>query len=107
MPDLPSDPVPFAHPGVPRHCPDAAMRCPLRSIPVQLLTIEAAAEALSTSVSTVRRLLQERQLRPVRFARLVRIRADDLAAFIERNTEDHPDDADLSEPDLGAHRSGA
>jgi excisionase family DNA binding protein len=55
-----------------------------RSDPVdQLLTVDAAAERLSTSVRFVRRLIAERRIEFVKVGRHVRITECALAAFIE------------------------
>lgn len=64
----------------------------LRSIarrdPGRLFSIDHAAEYLDTSISTVRRLLDDGELRRVRLTpQQVRIRADDLIELIERHTE--------------------
>jgi excisionase family DNA binding protein len=48
----------------------------------QLLTVEAAAERMSTSVRFVRRLIAERRIGFVKLGRHVRIPESDLAAFI-------------------------
>jgi excisionase family DNA binding protein len=51
--------------------------------PDRLLTVEAAAERMSTSVRFVRRLIAERRIAFVRLGRHVRIAESDIAAFIE------------------------
>ena len=50
--------------------------------PVQLLTVDAAAERLSTSVRFVRRLIAERRIEFVKVGRHVRISESALAEFI-------------------------
>lgn len=70
----------------------------LRSVMPRLFTIEHAAVQLDVSERTVRRLLDDGELRRVRLsAQGVRIRSDDLAAFITRRTEENAL-ADLPEP---------
>lgn len=49
----------------------------------RLLTVEAAAERLSTSVRFIRRLIAERRIEFVKVGRHVRITESALAAFIE------------------------
>jgi excisionase family DNA binding protein len=49
----------------------------------RLLTVEAAAEQLSTSVRFVRRLIAERRIEFVKVGRHVRISESALADFIE------------------------
>lgn len=49
----------------------------------RLLTIEAAAERMSTSIRFVRRLVAERRIAFVKLGRHVRIAESDIAAFIE------------------------
>ena len=49
----------------------------------KLLTVEAAAERLGTSVRFVRRLIAERRIAFVKLGRHVRIAESDIAAFIE------------------------
>jgi excisionase family DNA binding protein len=48
----------------------------------QLLTVEAAAERMSTSVRFIRRLITERRIEFVKVGRHVRISESALAAFI-------------------------
>ncbi|HXZ66564.1 MAG TPA: excisionase family DNA-binding protein [Streptosporangiaceae bacterium] len=48
----------------------------------QLLTVDAVAERLSTSVRFVRRLIAERRIEFVRVGRHVRVRESALADFI-------------------------
>jgi excisionase family DNA binding protein len=59
----------------------------------QLLTVKQCAEALNLQVSTVRAWLARRKLPRVNCGRAVRIPADAVAEYIERNTiparEDH------------------
>jgi excisionase family DNA binding protein len=61
----------------------------------QLLTVEAAAERMSTSVRFVRRLIAERRIAFVKLGRHVRIAESDIAAFIEAGRVDP-----LSAPDV-------
>ena len=49
----------------------------------QLLTVEAAAERMSTSVRFIRRLIAERRIAFVKLGRHVRIAEADIVAFIE------------------------
>jgi excisionase family DNA binding protein len=49
----------------------------------RLLTVEAAAERMSTSVRFARRLIAERRIAYVKIGRHVRITEADIAAFIE------------------------
>ena len=49
----------------------------------QLLTVEEAAERMSTSVRFIRRLIAERRIEFVKVGRHVRISEPDLAAFID------------------------
>jgi excisionase family DNA binding protein len=60
----------------------------------QLLTVRQTADALGLKVATVRAWLYRRRLPFVRVGRAVRIPADAIAGFIERNTvvakEDRP-----------------
>jgi excisionase family DNA binding protein len=49
----------------------------------RLLTVEAAAERMSTSVRFVRRLIAERRIAFVKLGRHVRISEADITAFIE------------------------
>ena len=49
----------------------------------RLLTVEAAAERLSTSVRFIRRLIAERRIEFVKVGRYVRITESALAKFIE------------------------
>lgn len=52
-----------------------------------LLTVSDAATALSVSDFTVRRAIWRGDLRSVRIGRVVRVRYDDLSAFVDANTE--------------------
>jgi excisionase family DNA binding protein len=49
----------------------------------RLLTVEAAAERMSTSVRFIRRLIAERRIEFVKIGRHVRISETALAAFID------------------------
>ena len=49
----------------------------------RLLTVEAAAERMSTSVRFVRRLIAERRIAFVKLGRHVRLSEADVTAFIE------------------------
>ena len=49
----------------------------------RLLTVEAAAERMSTSVRFVRRLIAERRIEFVKLGRHVRLTEADVADFIE------------------------
>ena len=49
----------------------------------QLLTLQQVAERLQVSMSTVRRLVDAGKLRSVRIGRNLRVRPEDLAAYIE------------------------
>ncbi len=51
--------------------------------PDRLLTVEAAAERMSTSARFVRRLIAERRIAFVKLGRHVRISEADITAFIE------------------------
>jgi excisionase family DNA binding protein len=52
----------------------------------KLLTVAEAAEALNLKISTVRAWLARRKFPRVNCGRAVRIPADAIAQFIERNT---------------------
>ena len=54
-----------------------------RLSPEQLLTVDAAAERMSTSARFVRRLIAERRIEFVKVGRHVRISEPALAAFID------------------------
>jgi excisionase family DNA binding protein len=49
----------------------------------KLLTVEAAADRMGTSVRFVRRLIAERRIEFIKLGRLVRIAESDIDAFIE------------------------
>jgi len=53
---------------------------------IQLLTVKQAAELLGLKVATVRAWLLRRKLPRVNCGRAVRIPAEAIAQFIERNT---------------------
>jgi len=53
---------------------------------MQLLTVQQAADALGLKVSTIRAWVARRRLPRVNCGRAVRIPADAIAEFIERNT---------------------
>jgi excisionase family DNA binding protein len=55
--------------------------------PTKLLTVPEVAAELAVHRRTVERLIADGQLRRVRVGRSSRIRRDDLAEFIRRNTE--------------------
>jgi excisionase family DNA binding protein len=52
----------------------------------RLLTVKQAADALGLKVATIRAWLSRRKLPRVNCGRAVRIPADAIAQFIERNT---------------------
>jgi excisionase family DNA binding protein len=54
----------------------------------RLLTVEAAAERMSTSVRFIRRLIAERRIAFVRLGRHVRIAEADIDAFIKAGRVD-------------------
>jgi excisionase family DNA binding protein len=60
-----------------------------------LLTVEAAAERLSTSPRFIRRLIAERRIEFVRIGRHVRITEDALAQFIDAGRVEPLTAADL------------
>ena len=68
----------------------------------RLLTVEAAAERMSTSVRFVRRLIAERRIAFVKLGRHVRIAEADIAAFIDAGRVDP-----LSAPVWNGHRRSA
>lgn len=68
----------------------------------RLLTVEAAAERMSTSVRFVRRLIAERRIAFVKLGRHVRISEADIAAFIDAGRVDP-----LSAPVWSRHRRSA
>ena len=49
----------------------------------KLITVEAAADRMGTSVRFVRRLIAERRIEFIKLGRLVRIAESDIDAFIE------------------------
>lgn len=49
----------------------------------QLLTLQQVADRLQVSMSTVRRLVDAGKLKTVRIGRNLRVRPEDLAAYIE------------------------
>jgi len=51
----------------------------------QLLTLQQVADRLQVSMSTVRRLVDAGDLKIVRIGRNLRVRPDDLRAYIEAN----------------------
>jgi excisionase family DNA binding protein len=53
---------------------------------MQLLTVQQAADALGLKVSTIRAWVSRRKLPRVNCGRAVRIPAEAIAEFIERNT---------------------
>jgi excisionase family DNA binding protein len=61
----------------------------------QLLTVEAAAERMSTSVRFIRRLIAERRIAFVKLGRHVRIAEADIVAFIEAGRVDALDVPEL------------
>ena len=52
----------------------------------QLLTVKEAADALGLKVATIRAWLSRRKLPRVNCGRAVRIPAEAISAFVERNT---------------------
>jgi len=58
----------------------------------QLLTLQQVADRLQVSISTVRRLVDAGELRAVRIGRNLRVRPEDLAAYIEANVETGKED---------------
>jgi len=63
------------------------LRALARREPTRLLTLDHAAEYLDSSPRTVQRLLDDGELRKVHVKGALRVRADDLAAYIDRQTE--------------------
>jgi excisionase family DNA binding protein len=59
-----------------------------RQVADQLLTVEAAAERMSTSVRFIRRLIAERRIPFVKLGRHFRIAEVDIVAFIEAGRVD-------------------
>jgi len=53
----------------------------------QLLTLRQVADRLQVSMSTVRRLVDAGELRTVRIGRNLRVRPEDLKAYIDANVE--------------------
>ncbi len=51
----------------------------------QLLTLQQVADRLQVSMSTIRRLADTGDLKIVRIGRNLRVRPDDLRAYIEAN----------------------
>lgn len=51
----------------------------------QLLTLQQVADRLQVSMSTIRRLADAGDLKIVRIGRNLRVRPDDLRAYIEAN----------------------
>lgn len=49
----------------------------------QFLTLQQVADRLQVSMSTVRRLVDAGKLKTVRIGRNLRVRSEDLAAYIE------------------------
>lgn len=54
----------------------------------QLLTLQQVADRLQVSMSTVRRLVAAGKLKTVRIGRNLRVRPDDLAAYIKEAAHD-------------------
>lgn len=54
----------------------------------QLLTLEDACERLQVSEATIRRLVKDGELRVVRIGRAIRVRPEDLDAFIRDHLVD-------------------
>ena len=54
----------------------------------QLLTLQQVADRLQVSMSTVRRLVAAGRLKTVRIGRNLRVRPDDLAAYIKEAAHD-------------------
>jgi len=52
----------------------------------QLLTAREVASLLHVSKAQAYRLIQQGELKSIRFGRTVRVRPEDLEAFIQRNT---------------------
>lgn len=49
----------------------------------RLLRLDEAAEVLQVSDSTIRRLVRDKELKVVRIGRAIRVRPEDLDAFIQ------------------------
>jgi excisionase family DNA binding protein len=60
--------------------------------PLDMLTVEQAAQRLGTQVRFIRRLVAERRIRFYKIGKYVRFDPDDLAAYIEQGRVDaiHP-----------------
>ncbi len=54
----------------------------------QLLTLQQVADRLQVSMSTVRRLVAAGKLKTVRIGRNLRVRPEDLAAYIKEAAHD-------------------
>ena len=54
----------------------------------QLLTLQQVADRLQVSMSTVRRLAAKGKLKTVRIGRNLRVRPEDLAAYIKEAAHD-------------------
>ncbi len=67
--------------------PIAAQDMPL---PAHLLTYQDVAEVLAVSRWTVKRMVEAGELPVVRFHRSVRVRAEDVARFIDKRTVVRP-----------------
>lgn len=79
---------PAAPSGLPSPCSQAsADAAAIGSRPDPLLTVAEAATALRVSTKTVRRLIARGELRRVSVGRLVRIQAEDMAAYIRDCTD--------------------
>jgi excisionase family DNA binding protein len=61
----------------------------------RLLTVEAAAERMSTSVRFIRRLIAERRIAFVKLGHHVRIAEADIVAFIEAGRVDAIDGLEI------------
>lgn len=57
-------------------------------MPVQLYTVEEAAQRLNTTPRFIRRLISERRIAFTRLGRHVRIAADDLDSFVAQGRVD-------------------
>jgi excisionase family DNA binding protein len=69
-----------------RLCADAANEKPLPSLPERLLTLKEVGEILQLSRVSVWRLHAERSLRVCRCGRAIRVKPEDLRAWIEKNS---------------------
>ena len=54
----------------------------------QLLTLPQVADRLQVSMSTVRRLISDQKLKVVRVGRNLRVRPEDLEAFIKHQSKE-------------------